>query len=240
MAFSEKVLWVVNYNTIDQFIALADRAGANAVATRTDNNVELAINRFHARGVKVYGWRWPSANKDPAMKEAGKAAKLLKEAGMDGYFVDPEGEPGKPWDWNKPGLANLADDFCQTVRDGNPGKRFGVTSHYKARLVFPNLPWAAFFKNADVLLPQAYWRVGGGNVFKGDPAQNYRLSLKHWRDAGGSSDLIVPMAGEIGLTTATKIAEHTAAAAENGRTELHFYTALPNVPDTVWNAIRMA
>jgi hypothetical protein len=240
MPFTEKVLWVVNYNTIGQFVDMADRAGATAVAVRTDNQVELAIQRFHAKGIKVYGWRWPSANTDPCMKEAAKAARLLKDADMDGYFADPEGEPGKPYDWNRPGLANLADDFCQTVKAGDPTKRFGVTSHYKASLLFADLPFATFFAHADVLLPQAYWRVAGGNVFKGDPAQNYRLSLKHWQNAGGAADKIVPMGGEIALTTPAKIAEYTGAAALADRSELHFYTAGQGVPDAVWAAIRNA
>jgi hypothetical protein len=56
----------------------------------------------------------------------------------------------------------------------------------------------------------------------------------------GVSRLVMPMAGEIGLTTATKITRHAATTAENDRTQLHFYTALPNVPDAVWNAIRPA
>ena len=240
MATTEKILWVVHYNTIDDFVAMSEKAGATGVAIRTDNNLELAIERFHKKGIKVYGWRWPSANQDPAMKEAAKGAKLLRDFGMDGYFVDPEGEPGKPWDWNKSGLSNLADDFCSTVRAGDPAKRFGVTSHFKAQLVFPKLPWAAFFAHADVLLPQAYWRVAGGIVFKGDPAQNYRFALKHWANAGGNPDLIVPMAGEIALTTATKIAEHAAEAVNNGRSELHFYTALPSVMAPIWQAIKNA
>lgn len=240
MSFSEKVLWVVHYDHIDDFLAEADRAGATAVAIRSDNNLELAIKRFHARGLKVYGWRWPSSHIDPALKEAAKAAHLLRDFGMDGYFVDPEGAPGKPWDWNRTGLSSLAEDFCQTVRAGDTSKRFGVTSHYRAQLVYPQLPWASFFEHADVLLPQAYWRVAGGNVHMGDPAQNYRLALKHWENAGGEPAKIVPMAGEIALTTATKIGEHAAQAAASGRSELHFYTALPGVAAAVWNAIKSA
>lgn len=240
MPFTEKILWVVNYSTINKFIDRADRAGATAVAIRTDNKIETAIQRFHAKGVKVYGWRWPSAQPHRAMMQAEHAARLLREAGMDGYFVDPEGAPDQLYDWDRNGLESLADDFCQTVREGNPAARFGVTSHFKARLVHPRLPFATFFAHADVLLRQVYWRVAGGNVAYGNPAENYRNAFTHWTNAGGSIDRIVPMAGEIALTTAAKIEDHADAASEAGRTELHFYTALPTVPDAVWTAIRSA
>ncbi len=240
MPATEKILWVVGYNSLDAFHDLAMNAGVTGVAIRTDNNLVKAIPKFHNSGLKVFGWRWPSANRDPAMTQAAKAASLLKDEGMDGYFVDPEGEKGKHWDWDQPGLENLAGDFCAEVKEAAPGKRFGVTSHFKAHKVFPNLPWQPFLEAADVLLPQSYWRVAGGNVFKGNPAQNYRLGIKHWTDAGGNPARIVPMAGEIALTTAAKISEYAAEAAIQGRTELHFYTSTPVVTPSVWQAIAAA
>lgn len=240
MPAQTKILWVVNYNALDDFHQLAVDAGVTAVAIRTDNNLSKAIPKFHAAGLKVYGWRWPSAQSDPAMLQAHRAADLVKNHGMDGYFVDPEGEPGKHYDWNQKGLGSLAQDFCATVKAASPTIRFGVTSHYKAKQIFPNLPWTEFLAAADVLLPQAYWRVAGGNVYKGDPAQNYRLSIKHWTNAGGSAEKIVPMAGEIALTNAQAIKTYAAEAAAQGRNELHFYTSLPGISKAVWSAIAKA
>lgn len=237
MAFKEKILWVVHYDNLNDFLDMARSAGATGVAIRTDNNLEKAIPKFHSSGIKVFGWRWPSAKSDPAMKQAKIAAALIADYGMDGYFVDPEGDPGKPWDWDQLGLTKLAQDFCATVKAASKNARFGVTSHFKGVNQHHNLPWSAFINAAHVLLPQAYWQVDGGKVFKGDPAQNYLLSIKHWTKTGGAPDMIVPMAGEIAHSTAQQIKEYAAAAAKEGRDEVHFYTATPAVSKSVWNAI---
>jgi hypothetical protein len=189
--------------------------------------------------MKVFGWRWPSSNEDAALKEADKAADLLSK-GMDGYYVDPEGEPGKPYDWDKAGLDTLADRFCVRVKAGAPGKVFGVTSHYRGKAVFPKLPWKAFFKHATVLLPQAYWRVAGGAVGHGIPGDNYRRSIDFWTQTGGDKTRIVPMAGELAFSTAAEIKAYAAEAKTQGVGELHFYTHLPTVKQAVWDAIKAA
>src|SRR6185503_17015837 len=111
----EKVLWVVSYNSLSQFISRAVAANATAVAIRTSNNIPQAINAAHAASLKIYGWRWPSAKPGPAMAEADRAASFLNQ-GMDGYFVDPEGELGQPYDWDQPGLEQLANAFCVRVK----------------------------------------------------------------------------------------------------------------------------
>src|SRR5437588_6659224 len=175
----DKVLWVVNYNSLNQFLQRAVTAKATAVAIRTDNDIAQAIGPVHNAGLKLYGWRWPSAQTNDAMAEANRAAALLAQ-GMDGYFVDPEGEPGKPYNWDQAGLDQLADNFCNTIKSAAGAKTLGVTSHYLGKQVFAKLPWASFFKHADVLLPQAYWRVGGGVVHHGKPAENYQMSIQAW------------------------------------------------------------
>jgi hypothetical protein len=53
----EKILWVVNYNSLDQFVQRAIAAKVTGVAIRTDNNVTNAITAFHNNGMKVFGWR---------------------------------------------------------------------------------------------------------------------------------------------------------------------------------------
>lgn len=237
MAQKEKILWVVHYDNVNDFIAQAQNAGATGVAIRTDNNMVKAIQRFHDVGIKVFGWRWPSAKRDPAMNEANKVAALL-QAGLDGYYVDPEGEPGKSYDWNLPGLDQLAHDFCTTIKSAAPDKILGVTSHYRAKQLFKNLPWKAFFDHADVLLPQSYWRVEGGVVGHGIPADNYQRGIDAWTAAGGTAARIVPMAGEIALVKAAEIAQYALAAEAAGRRELHYYTATGSVSDAVWAAIK--
>src|SRR5262249_35264002 len=150
-------LWVVNYNNLNEFIDRAVSIKATGVAIRTDNNLAKAIAEFHRHGIAVYGWRWPSAKRDAAMKEADKVISLLAN-GLDGYYVDPEGAHGKPWDWDQAGLEQLADEFCGTIKSAAPEKPLGTTSHYRGRRTFAALPWSTFFKYTDVFLPQAYWR----------------------------------------------------------------------------------
>lgn len=239
MPASEKILWVVHYDSLDAFVKKADDVGVTGVAIRTDNNIPMAIAKFHAKGIKVYGWRWPSARRDSCMNEANNVVALLAQ-GLDGYFVDPEGEPGKPYDWNQDGLDKLAKDFCSTITSAAPNKPFGTTSHYKAKTIFKKLPWAAFFKYSTVLLPQAYWKVAGGNVGHGDPKENYEVALDKWEAAGGDRTKIVPMAGELAKVKASEIDTYAATAAANNVKTLHFYDYNGGVKQPVWDAIARA
>jgi hypothetical protein len=235
---AEKVLWVVGYNSLTQFINRAVAANVTAVAVRTDNNMPQAITAAHNANLKIYGWRWPSAKPGPAMAESDRAVMFLNQ-GMDGYFVDPEGsEHSDNWDQN--GLEQLARDFCTRVKQTAGARPLGVTSHYRAREIFTRLPWEAFFEHADVLLPQAYWRSDGGTIGSGDPAQNYQRSIQAWMDAGGDQAKIVPMAGELRRVTGVEITEHVGAAQNAGIPTLHFYTDEPGISSGVWDAIRQA
>jgi hypothetical protein len=238
MAGREKILWVVNYDRLEDFRRRALDVGATGVAIRTDNNVERAIPAFHDHGVKVYGWRWPSAKRDPALREADKAANLLA-LGLDGYFVDPEGARGKPYDWNLRGLDELADDFCRTIAAAAPAS-FGMTSHYRGKRVFSRLPWDVFFRHATLLLPQSYWRSDDGTIGDGIPEDNYQVGLTQWSDLGGDPAKIVPMAGELAHSTGDEIDRYVRAAATHDIDALHFYAYDDDVDDDVWDAIRRA
>jgi hypothetical protein len=235
----EKILWVVNYDNLDDFMKKAVAVGATGVAIRTDNDISKAIPAFRAKNIKVYGWRWPSAKVDAAMKEAAKVVGLLAE-GMDGYYVDPEGETGKPWDWDQKGLEQLAESFCKQITMAAPNKTFGTTSHYRGKSTFGRLPWGSFFKYSTVLLPQAYWKSDGGVIGHGIPKDNYEQSIQFWTNTGGDPAKIVPMAGELAHATATEIGQYVGAAQAKGINELHFYTYESSVKDGVWNAIKQA
>lgn len=238
----EKVLWVVNYNSISDFLRSAIEINATAVAIRTDNDVEKALTEFHKEGIKVYGWRWPSSSRDPAIKEANNAADLILK-GMDGYYIDPEGDFGKAWDWNKSGLDTLADDFCKIIKKAiaksEAPKVLGITSHYQGKKAYGKLPWKSFFTHSDVFLPQAYWRTSKGSVGHGIPADNYRVSLDFWKSTGATLGKIVPMAGEIRYATSAEIAQYGNAAKKCGINELHFYTHEAKVSLSVRKAIAM-
>jgi hypothetical protein len=238
MALQEKVLWVVNYSTLQDFVDRSIGVDANAVAIRTDNDLLTAIPTFHRNAIKVYGWRWPSAQRDAAMSEADRVANLLSK-GLDGYFVDPEGAPGKPYDWDQQGLDQLAEDFCNRITSAAPEKPFGVTSHYRAEKVFPDLPWRTFFRHSSILLPQAYWRSDEGKIGHG-PSDNYRVALDCWLQAGGDRTKIVPMAGELAHVTGAEIDAHVQEANAQSINRLHFYTYQDDVPDDVWQAVTTA
>jgi hypothetical protein len=237
---SEKVLWTVGYHPdLDWFIERASFIQATAVAIRTDNDMDAAITAFHAIGIKVYGWRWPSAKREDALKEAKKVVDWYKK-GLDGYYVDPEGELGKPYDWNQNGLESIAEEFCKTITTSDPTKPFGTTSHFRAKKVFGKLPWDIFFKYSSVFLPQAYWRVAGGSVSGGDPKKNYDESLNEWVATGASREKIVPMAGELEFSTVKDINNYFEEAVKQGKTSVHFYAANNRISDEIWKAIKQA
>jgi hypothetical protein len=239
LQLEEKVLWVVNYSDLDWFVERATFVKATAVAIRTDKDLDKAIATFHAKGIKVYGWRWPSAERERALKEAKNVVDLLGK-GLDGYYVDPEGEPGKHYDWNQKNLESVAEDFCKTITAVSTGKPFGTTSHFRGKKVFDKLPWGSFFKYSNVFLPQSYWKSEGGLINGGDPKKNYLESLDEWEAIKAPRDKIVPMAGELAFSTAKQIEEYAQLAQAQGVSSLHFYTATKDVKADVWNAVAQA
>ena len=237
MALSdEKVLWVVGYDSIAWLIDRAAYIKATAIAVRTDSLTPAAITACKQKNLTVYGWRWPSPGAASAMAEADHAVKLFG-AGMDGYYVDPEGHPNASLNWDQAGLEGVATDFCTRVKAAANGRPFGVTSVYTAARAWPNLPWRVFFNFATILLPQAYWRTTEGIVGHGDPADNYRRSIEFWSRAGGTPGLIAPMAGEIALAKPEEIDQYNNAAQAAQVPSRHFYAAENNVPGNVWDAI---
>jgi hypothetical protein len=233
----EKILWVVHYDDLQKLLATATDIGASAVAIRSDNNVKSAIAAGHPKNLKVYAWRWPSAKRDPALQEADKIVDLAQN-GLDGYFVDPEPAPGKPYDWDQPGLDDLAAEFCSRIRTALGSRPLGVTSHYLAKSNGPNLPWTSFFNHADVLLPQSYWRSSEGIIGHGIPADNYARGIEFWEKAGGDKARIVPMGGVLGSTTPEDIKAYADAANQHGITTLHFYCYEDAVKAAIWSAIK--
>ncbi len=236
LQLKEKVLWVVNYPSLAWFVERTTFVKATAVAIRTNNDLAMAISTFHDKGIKVYGWRWPSAERERALKEAKKVVDLLGK-GLDGYYVDPEGEPGKHYDWNQKNLEPVAEDFCKTITAVSTGKAFGTTSHFRGKKVFDKLPWGSFFKYSNVFLPQSYWKSERGLINGGDPKKNYSESIDEWTAIGAPKDKIVPMAGELEFSTPAQIKEYAEEAKKQGVASLHFYTARESVKSAVWDAV---
>lgn len=248
IAITEKVLWVVKYDDLNWFVDKAVKVKATAVAIRTDNDLDQAIPVLHAKGIKVYGWRWPLAlRKDskPTRKlgtdeEAARVVALINK-GLDGYYVDPEcDQPADSNCWDKDGLEILAEEFCKTITNKLAGKPFGTTSHFRGSATFSKLPWKSFFKFSNVFLPQAYWKASFGTIGSGKPDENYRRSLDKWVATGAPRDKIVPMAGELEFSTAAQIKEYADEAKNQGVASLHFYTATKKVTSAVWDAVEKA
>ena len=234
----EKILWVVHYDSLSEFVAKASAAGCTGVAVRTDNDVVAAIKAFHEKNMKVYGWRWPSAKIDSAMNEVKRVSSFYQQ-GLDGYFIDAEGEPGKSYDWNQNGLDSLADSFCTALKKAGGAKPLGLTSHFLATGIFPKIPWTTFFNKTDLYLPQAYWRVQAGVVKHGNPEENYDLALQAWSRSGADIRKIVPMAGELSHATGQEIDIYAKKAQKNEKAS-HFYTYEESVGADVWEAIKRA
>jgi hypothetical protein len=211
MPLARKVLWIVSMNTDALETAFAKHAlaiGATAVCIRTSSTrLPDTIKRFHDIGIKVYAWRWPSATKAGAQKEADNVADDLIPAGLDGYVVDPESDKaGAANDWNRTELAPLAAQFCATIKRAAPASFvFGTTSgcSYPSPKMKPKIPWKEFFLGKrrasapDVLAldesfdrterPENKWRNACGRDRQGCPGLESGVSWQAHRADGGRS-----------------------------------------------------
>jgi hypothetical protein len=242
MALNRKILWIVNMNTEASETSFAKHAlacGANTVCIRTSSKrFPDTIARFKRLGMQVYAWRWPSSVPTRAMAEADFVAKKLIPKGLDGYIADPESDGPGANDWNKPGLEQLATDFCSTITTVAPnGFVLGITSgcSYPAPNMKPKIPWKQFFQASDVLLPQCYWRWTSpstgkpGKINGGTPAKAIAKGVPAWK-AKSLGKPVVPMAGEIDVVTPDEIADFGVALAASGISEGHFYADTGDIP----------
>ena len=257
-AFARKVLWIVGMSQPAEvrLLAHAQAGRMDGVCIRTDNTrLPSAIARFHQRGLKVYGWRWPAVVPKPhsrthyyAADEAMYVAEQLIPKGLDGYIIDPESEPGSPDnDWNKTSLAPLARSFCRTIRDaavaaGRDDFVFGVTSGCDYPTSRRRIPWAEFVAASDALFPQTYWRWTNPathriqNINGGTPDRAIDKGLASWRRLPGNKP-IVPMAGEIDVIAVDEIPSYAARVAAEGVDQYHFYADSDDVSDATLQAI---
>jgi len=236
-----KILWAIDVPNIDALIRKANQCGFGAVCVRTSyTNFSDLIPRMKQNNIDVLGWRYPPTDADAAHRQALNTAKIV-QLGLDGFIVDPEGNSRSLYNWNQSGLANIADDYCSTIRQANPAMLFGVTSHYLAAKPYPTLPWTTFLQYSDAVYPQAYWRTdtdhGPISVGAG-PLSNYIASLNAWKNIGAETGKIFPMAGELGsVNSSQEIRQYATAADRNNITEIHFYVNDDTVDQFVWDAI---
>jgi hypothetical protein len=237
--FSEKVLWTVSMSNAaeeQQLLAHAQAIAATGVAIRTSNQrLAAAIPRFHSQGIKVFGWRWPACRPTTsplnyyAPKQAAYVAGTLIPAGLDGYFPDIESDNDDGSnDWDNQGFAELARDFCKTIKAAAPaGFVLALTSGAPQPHNNANIPWAPFVAASDYLLPQTYWRIrtaqGGTSINGGTPASAIGVGDLRWAPIAQGKTL-VPMLGELDTVTGPEIASFGAALKARGERRLHVYT----------------
>lgn len=245
-SFARKILWIVgmtNQAVENRLRAHALAIGADGVCIRTTNaSLPGAIGRFHAAGLKVYGWRWPAVvptsgpNHYNAVKEAQYVAAHLIPGGLDGYIADPESDAGSANnDWNRPGLAQLAHDYCHIIRQAaGPQFAFGVTSGCIYPTNRPNIPWAEFVAASHALFPQTYWRARLGpagaptDINGGTPAEAIARGIQSWA-AIAHGKPVIPMAGEIDVCTPQELTAYGNRVKQLGINQFHFYADLANV-----------
>ncbi|MDB5610732.1 MAG: hypothetical protein JWP25_7632 [Bradyrhizobium sp.] len=88
MTLAHKYLWTVNMDTQaaeTQFAKHALAIGATGVCIRTSSSrLAASIKNFKQLGLRVYGWRWPSATTARATAERTKLPARLFQRGWMG------------------------------------------------------------------------------------------------------------------------------------------------------------
>jgi hypothetical protein len=253
-AFDLKVLWTVRMPTPaaeQQLLDHALAAGCEAVAIRTSNSRLVgAIPRFHAAGVKVFGWRWPA--KQPvtgpanyyAIDQANFIAKTLIPVGLDGFYADIESDNDrKENDWDSATLAPLARDFCAIIRAAaGPSFELSITAGCAQPTGNPHIPWAEFALACDAAAPQTYWRRTNPttglpeDIHGGTPASSFGKAMKSW--AGHfAGKAVEPIMGELAVITPAEISEFGRVASGHGVRRIHAYTEGNAVPTANLEAI---
>jgi hypothetical protein len=227
----------------DRVLAHALACGANGVCIRTTNSrLPAAIARFHAAGLKVYGWRWPAVVPTSgsshyfATDEANYVATQLIPRGLDGYIADPESDTGSSTNnWNQASLAPLAKNYCKIIRNaGGANFAFGVTSGCIYPTNRPHIPWVEFVNASDALFPQTYWRARLGptgtptDINGGTPKKAIERGMSSWAPISQGKP-IVPMAGEIDVNSPSELTDYGNLVKAMPLNQFHFYADLSGV-----------
>jgi hypothetical protein len=244
---TRKVLWVVD-GDMAGLLERAHYVRAQAVCIRTTNGwLKGAIPTIKGQGFDVYAWRWPAVrptNPPPAHYYADDEAQYvlgLIAGGLDGYIADPEsdGDQGVN-DWNDSQLANLANQFCDTIkiagRQKNPQFLFGITSGCNYPTLMKNIPWSVFVAHCDAVYPQMYWAPNIRN--RHTPEDAYNVGMTSWRTVVPGSMKVYPIVGEIETVKADEIARFGTIMTNNSISEVHFYTYTSQIPPQNWDALR--
>ncbi len=122
-------------------------------------NTDL-VNRFHAAGIKIFGYQFVyggyTANSKGAATTVSGEKKVTDEImskNPDGLIFDAEGE------WEKITNPNtLAESYGKNFKTKYPDKLLGHAPFAYAHL-HTAFPYQGFGKYADVVMPQMYWKT---------------------------------------------------------------------------------
>ena len=107
--------------------------------------VPIAVSAFRKVGISVWGWGYIYGN--VPLQEAQAANNRVRQLGLDGWFIDAEGEmKGKPVQ---------ASQYMSEMRRLNPGLSLGLCS-YRFPSYHSTFPWKEF-STCDFNAPQVYW-----------------------------------------------------------------------------------
>ncbi len=126
-----------------------------------DQNYELlpaTIAALKEANIHVKGWGWTYGRYPKA--EAEKTIELCRKYGIEEYDIDAEHQ------YNKKGMASVAETYGQTLAGAIPEIRVGLCSYRFVRTHQPDFPVDAFAPFMDYWCPQVYFlgdnRIGGG------------------------------------------------------------------------------
>jgi len=106
------------------------------------------VNALRAHGIKVWGWHYVYG--DNATGEANVAIARIRQYNLDGYVIDAEKE------YKASGKKSSAKRFMTQLRSACPTLTIALSS-YRYPSLHPQIPWAEFLEQCDLIMPQVYW-----------------------------------------------------------------------------------
>lgn len=124
-------------------------------------NTDL-INRFHLKGIKVFGYHFIYGGGDPSPKVATTTPEgeldvqdQIMDLNPDGLIIDAEGTYE-----TAPNKQDTALAYGELFKDSHPDKLLGHAPFPYVSL-HSAFPYYEFGKYSDVVMPQAYWKTIG-------------------------------------------------------------------------------
>jgi hypothetical protein len=155
---------------------------------------------------------------------------------MDGYFADPEGEPGKPFDWDKPGLDALAQPilYDHQIRGGIKTARSYFA--FSRQTAVSKTSLGGILCTCRHSAAAGILACGARPVHHANPQRTTAIRSRHGSRPEARETRFNRWRRTNSLTT--KRDRTVRPGANNqGVNTLHFYTDEPGINPGVWNAL---